>query len=233
MQVIVVDLQRFGYSARTMAHLDPEHERRRMAERYAAMSDEELRDAASAMPSLTDAARAALHAEVARRGLDVAFADFEPARPQGGPIVLRRYLWLHEALLAKSILDSAGVECILADEHTIRMDWFWSLALGEVKLWVREEDADASELLDQDWVESFVVSGVGEYAQPRCPRCESFEVSYRQLLKRLAYFSLSVFWLLSFVPPVTFHESAWRCRTCGYSWEEDGMPASRPLGSGE
>jgi hypothetical protein len=204
-----------------MTQSDSGRERRRLAQRYAGMNDAELREIARNARSLTEAAKAALRAEIARRGLDFTIGDPEPARPPGGPIVLRRYLWLHEALLAQSILDSANIECVLADEHTIRMDWFWSLALGEVKLWVRAEDVpDAAKLLDQDWIESFVVQGVGEYVQPRCPKCGSLNISHRNLLKRLAYFSLLLFWLVSIVPPIALHELGWKCYECGHLWEE-------------
>jgi len=211
-----------------MSHFDSERERRHLAERYAAMSDEELREIENVRLSLTDEARAALQAELVRRELKATVADFEPARPPSGPLVLRRFLWLPEALLAKSILDSAGVECFLADEHTIRMNWFWSLGLGEVKLWVRSKDADAAELLPEHWVESFEVSGVGEYSQPRCPNCSSLEVSYRQLIKPLAYSSLLIFGLLNFVPPIAFREPAWKCRNCGYAWK-GGPEAGDPV----
>jgi len=60
---------------------------------------------------------------------------------------------LPEALLARSILESAGIECFLGDQNIIRMDWFLSNALGGVKLRVREEDvAEADALLGQGWV---------------------------------------------------------------------------------
>jgi len=65
-------------------------------------------------------------------------------------IVLRRFRDMPDAFLFSSILDSAGIECYLADENTIRMDWFWSNFLGRLKLCVRRADADAaSSLLDQ------------------------------------------------------------------------------------
>jgi hypothetical protein len=48
---------------------------------------------------------------------------------------------LPEALLAKSVLDSAGIECFLGDDNLIRMDWLWSNLLGGIKLRVRQEDA--------------------------------------------------------------------------------------------
>jgi hypothetical protein len=54
-----------------------------------------------------------------------------------------------EALILKGVLDSAGIECVLADENTIRMSWHWSDAIGGVKLCVREADAEeASRLLE-------------------------------------------------------------------------------------
>lgn len=211
-----------------MAKWDSEHERQRLAQRYAAMSEAGLREIAADARSLTDEAKAAMRAEIARRGLDIALDESEPEPAPGGPVVLRRYLWLHEALLAKTILDSAGIECTLADEHTIRMDWFWSLALGQVKVRVRAEDADAAELLDQGWIESFMVWDIGEYIQPRCPNCGSFEISQRGLLKRTAYLSLAFFWLLSIVPPIALYDPGWRCQACGHLWEEEAE-ASAPI----
>lgn len=203
-----------------MAKPDSQAERRRLAQRYAGMSDEVLREIAVGVRFLTDEAIAALRAEFARRGLAIAVKNLDVVPPPGGSIVLRRYLWLADALLAKSILDSAGVECFLADEHTIRMNWLWSLAIGEVRLWVRAEDSDAVDLLDQGWVESFAVGGVGEYIQPRCPNCGSLEVSYRNLIKRFAYLTLLLCWLVAIIPPIPLRELAWKCYSCGHLWEE-------------
>ena len=109
------------------------------------MNDGELRKLATEGGSLSEAARESLRAEIARRGLDVAVFDAPIGRSVAPlPIILRRFLFLSDALLAKTILDSAEIECFVADEHTIRMDWLRSLALGQVKLWVRAEDADAA-----------------------------------------------------------------------------------------
>jgi hypothetical protein len=60
-------------------------------------------------------------------------------------------VFVPDALVATSILDSAGIKCFLSDETTIRMDWLWSNALGGVKLWVRQEDVEtAMALLKED-----------------------------------------------------------------------------------
>ena len=130
-------------------------------------------------------------------------------------VVLRRFRDMPDAFLFGSILDSAGVEFYLADENTIRMDWFWSNLLGRIKLCVRSADADAaSSLLDQGVPEKFDVEGVGEYLQPRCPVCQSLEVSFRGLNKAVDYVGA----LLG--GPRPLHCSLWECDACGHQWPE-------------
>ena len=63
------------------------------------------------------------------------------------PVVLRRYRDMPEAFVARSVLEDAGIECVLQDDHVLRMDWFWSNALGGIKLVVRQKDAEESESL--------------------------------------------------------------------------------------
>jgi hypothetical protein len=131
---------------------------------------------------------------------------------------------LSEALLAKSVLDSAGIECFLGDENMVRMDWFWSNLLGGVKLWVREEDAEtASSLLDQNTPDRFDVEGIGEYKQPRCPNCQSFDISFEGLKRTIAYTSafLGV--------PYPFKGHGWKCHSCGHEWPETSeIPKQSP-----
>jgi len=120
-----------------------------------------------------------------------------------------------DAFLFGSILDSAGIECYLADENTIRMDWFWSNLLGRIKLCVRKMDAEtASSLLEQGIPEKFDVDGVGEYQQPRCPMCLSLEVSFQGLNKAVDYTRALV------DGPRPLHRSLWECDACGHQWPE-------------
>ena len=132
-------------------------------------------------------------------------------------IVLRRFRDMPDAFLFSSILDSADIECYLADENTIRMDWFWSNFLGGIKLCVRKMDTEAaSSLLNQNVSEKFEVEGVGEYQQPRCTRCQSLEVSFRGLNKAVDYTRA----LLG--GPRPLHQSLWECDACGHQWPESG-----------
>jgi hypothetical protein len=123
-------------------------------------------------------------------------------------VTLRRFRDLPEALLAKGSLDSAGIQCVLADDNMIRMDWFYSNAIGGIKLLVDSEDAvEAEALLTQPIPENFDVSGVGQYQQPGCPKCGSLDVNFQEL-DPAAYLSMAV------SVPIPFHRRAWRCRSC-------------------
>jgi hypothetical protein len=68
----------------------------------------------------------------------------------GKPVIIRKFRDLPEASIAKSILESAGIECFLSDDNLVRLDWFYSNLIGGIKLLVREEDAEAAiKLLDE------------------------------------------------------------------------------------
>ncbi len=129
--------------------------------------------------------------------------------------VLRRFRDLPDALLFESMLDSVGIECFLADENTIRMDWFWSNLLGGIKLCVRRADADpASSLLRQSVSEKCDLEGGGDYLQPRCPKCESLEISFQGLNKPADYIRAVL------GGPWPLHRSLWQCDSCGQQWPE-------------
>jgi hypothetical protein len=135
-------------------------ERNRLAQFYAALTDGELQQLAGEAGSLTDEAKAALEAEMSRRKLRANAAGEPAAEGKDSAaaneraemrdlLTIRQFRDLPEALLAKSVLDSAGIECFLGDDNLIRMDWLWSNLLGGIKLRVRQEDAIvASRLLE-------------------------------------------------------------------------------------
>jgi hypothetical protein len=130
-------------------------------------------------------------------------------------VILRRYRDLPEAVTVKSILDSEGIDCVLSDENLVRMDWFWSGLLGGIKLWVRRQDVEqAQNLIDQDSPDRFEVEGVGEFTQPRCPQCQSIDISFRELNKRVAFITAY------FGLPIPLKRRGWKCHSCKYSWQD-------------
>ena len=134
-----------------------------MAQKYAAMSDEELQKAAAPAESvgLTVWAFEALREGMRKRGLDWAGKDVQLLQdmvrfiisddPGNRPVVLRRYRDMPAAFVEKSVLDAAGIGCFLQDDNVVRMDWLWSNAMGGIKLMVREKDAErGGRLLHQE-----------------------------------------------------------------------------------
>ena len=133
--------------------IDPVKERQRLTDLYSRMTDAEIQELAEDAASLTDVARQALNDEMASRGLD-------PLQPDAGEpqdevalrqmVTIRSFPDVMQAWLAKSSLESAGIECCLADDNMVRLDWGISIVLGGVKLQVRPEDAEAAiGMLDQ------------------------------------------------------------------------------------
>jgi len=144
-----------------MGRIDPEQERQRLADFYSGQMDGELEKVATQAYELTDLAREALKAEIARRGLGVELVEDAsviakkelPVMPGDPPppeppikdpepdgdhelrnlVTIRKFRDLPEALLAKGSLESAGIEAVLTDENIVRLDWLWSNLMGGIK----------------------------------------------------------------------------------------------------
>ncbi len=139
---------------------------------------------------------------------------------EGDIVTIRKFRDLPEALMAKGSLESAGIQCALVDDNMIRLDWFISNLLGGIKLQVKTEDSEvADKILSQPIPDHLDVSGIGEYEQPRCPKCGSLDVNFQEL-DPTAYLSTVV------GVPIPFHRRAWRCHSCKVEWEDDGEPGT-------
>jgi hypothetical protein len=207
------------------SHLDQQRERQRLAANYAGMTDGELQRLARNAESLTELAWDALEDEMDRRHLEC--SDDLVAEPRQELqirelVTIRQFRDLPEALLAKGSLESAGIECFLADENLVRLDWFISNFIGGIKLKVRALDAaNALKLLDEPILEGLYVQGVGLYEQPRCPQCQSLDVNFQELDRPIAY--VSAFLRV----PLPLQRPAWHCQACDAEWEDDEGDSSK------
>jgi hypothetical protein len=199
---------------------DEQRERRRLADNYAGMTDGELHRLARSAESLTELACDALEDEMDRRHLE--FPDGAAPEPRQEMemrelVTVRQFRDLPEALLAKGSLESAGIECFLADDNLVRLDWFISNFIGGIKLSVRAADAaNAQHLLDEPILEGLYVQGIGLYEQPRCPQCQSLDVNFQELDRPIAYMSAFLH------VPMPVQRTGWRCHACDAEWEDDG-----------
>jgi hypothetical protein len=200
--------------------LNDQRERRRLAATYAGMTDGELQRLARNAESLTEPACDALEDEMDRRHLEFSDdADPEPRQEMEVRelVTIRQFRDLPEALLAKASLESSGIECFLADENLVRLDWFISNFIGGIKLKVRAPDViNAQKVLDEPILEGLYVHGVGLYEQPRCPKCQSLDVNFQELDRPIAY--MSAFLRV----PMPVQRPAWHCQSCDAEWEDDG-----------
>jgi len=205
-----------------MEMMDPKQEKRRLAANYAGMSDGELQQLAQNADSLTEWAWDALEDEMDRRLLKYP----EEAAPEGWQemelqelVTVRQFRDLPEALLAKGCLESVGIGCFLGDDNLVRLDWFISNFIGGIKLKVKAADVeDARQVLDEPILEGLYVQGVGLYEQPRCPKCKSLDVNFKELDRPIAY--MSAFLRV----PLPVQRRAWHCHACDAEWEDDGHP---------
>jgi Putative prokaryotic signal transducing protein len=202
--------------------IDWEKERARLTHLYARMEDGELEKIGANPDSLTAVARHVLGAEMLKRGMKL--PEPPPSRVEvASPVAIQRYRDLPQAAMAQSILESAGIESFLADANLVRMDWFYSNAIGGIKVVVREEDAEeARKILGQQIPESIEVEGSGHYEQPRCPKCGSFDISLDALDNRVRSRSL---WMGMPVRPVV---KGWSCGSCDHHWNDEADSEGPP-----
>jgi hypothetical protein len=188
------------------------------------MSEIELMDLARGYDDLVDEAQAALRAEFARRGLEPPLIEEEEpqAEDDGELVTVARYRDMPEAVVARTVLEEAGIECLLRDENTVRTDWLLSNAIGGMRLQVAAKDeAKARELLTQPTPEQFP-TGSGEFVQPVCPKCGSADVMANDPDRKVMAASMLIKGLP--FPHRRPSEAEWRCLQCDTVWADDGEP---------
>lgn len=191
-------------------------ERERLAVLYASLTDEELIRIGSQFETLTNEAQIVLREEFARRSLDAPELEEPPDTFELQELVtIRTFRDLSDAMMAKSVLDSAGIPCSLKDENMIRMQWIWSNLIGGIRLQVRKGDVEAAEeLLSQEILPTIELENGDVYQQPRCPYCNSLDISFESLNQKVGMASILV------AVPIPFPKNLWKCHACGRDWKD-------------
>ena len=134
---------------------------------------------------------------------------------------IRHYRDLTEAIVARCLLESSGIEANLCDENLVRLNWQISNFIGGIRLQVESEDAsDAIAILDSPIPETIDYGEDFLYAQPRCPNCESLNIDFEGSSRKAALASLYVFAL-----PLPLGSKTWVCKHCGNRWHETEEPS--------
>jgi hypothetical protein len=189
-----------------------------LAQEYARTSESELMELARFYDSLTDLAQTALRAEFAKRHLDPPTLDGEaPSAASPDFVTIHRYRDLSEAIVARSLLESAGIPAYLRDENLVRLEWQISNFIGGIRLQVdRADETTALELLNQPIPDNVPFDDQAEFAQPVCPKCGSMDITFQGSSRGAALASL---YFLSL--PLPLGRETWLCNTCEARWVND------------
>lgn len=202
-----------------MTKIDPKAERQRLTHIYAQMTVEELEKLVKEANGLTDIARSVLQAEIESRGSEVDFEKIPAGEDIDHPklVTIALIRDLDEAMIARGRLASAGIECFIADENLVSLNWFMSNVIGNLRLQVREEDAEsAREILGEPIPEKFSVGdGEEQFEQPRCPKCNSLDIQFEGVNRGIA---LAAAWFINV--PFPLRRNVWKCNDCGVQWQE-------------
>lgn len=188
------------------------------------MSESELEDILSDWHSLIPEARSALAAEFANRGLEFVEppAPVEDTTPEFRDLTtVGRYRDLSEAIVARAVIESAGIFCFLKDENLVRLDWQVSNFIGGIRLQVSTADVEAAkDILSQPIPNEISIPDQPGFMQPRCPRCTSTDISWERQGRKAALASLYLFSL-----PLPRGSESWHCDSCDLRWVEDDNPS--------
>ncbi len=191
------------------------------------MSDDEMLHLGTQYATLTDEAQGLVRSEFSRRNLEIPYSEADAKsqpEPEESITTLRRYRDQAEALLARSVLESAGIECLLLNENTIRNDWLWSNLLGGIRLQVAVSDLEAAEaVLSQPIPAHIALAGEADYEQPQCPHCGSLDVGFNNFDAKVRATSIL---LLGFPLPSPVQKDYWHCENCGTNWIDESEQTS-------
>jgi hypothetical protein len=129
-------------------------------------------------------------------------------------ITLRTFSQPLEAHIVKSKLESEGIDCALADENIVRIDWLWSNAVGGVKLKVHESQVEAA----NEILKSAIATHEPTETGVSCPSCKSGDIYLEPKHRRGI-----LFWAFLVGIPIPFLNKAWICRDCGSVFDKTAV----------
>lgn len=192
-----------------------------VAGRYAQMSDGELMSVARTYDELTEPAQRALREEFSRRSLEPPLVEdgAETGTVGRSMVTVGVYRDLPEAIVARSALEAEDIECFLANENIVRMDWMISNMIGGMRLQVDARDEERARAILAEPIPAHIEFAEGEeFTQPECPFCGSLDIAPEDSDRKVLAASL----LIGLPIPHTKPDAdRWRCFQCGKHWQDD------------
>ena len=134
-------------------------------------------------------------------------------------ITLRTFSSDISAHLLKTRLESEGVDCFILDENIVRLNSFYDLAVGGIRLQVREEDFQRAKELIEEW-EARPYLDEEDHAL-KCPSCQSTAVyaGFKSFKTAAGWLTLAISLLLVVYP--FFTKTVFRCKECGTEFDKN------------
>lgn len=131
-------------------------------------------------------------------------------------ITLQQFSQPTKAYIIKGKLEFEGIECFIADEHLVTLNWLYSNALGGIKLQIRKTDIEkAKEVLARDQKIDSDPKKKKANLEETCSRCGSEDVYFEKYNRKKYFWS----WLLLGIP-IPFLKRKWKCYSCGHEWKK-------------
>ena len=128
--------------------------------------------------------------------------------------LIGRFQYSSEAMIYKGKLESEGIEVFIRDGATIDANPLYSNAVGGVKLYVNNEDADAANLILSQ-ISPFSLDD--NHQLIKCPKCNAEKIEMMTTVKDLKSFLLFVFSaLISIFPYHTKYK--YKCQNCKFEF---------------
>ena len=186
------------------------------------MSELELIELARGYDSLIEEAQAALRAEFAKRNLEPPLIEGPTEISSRTLVTVGSYRDLPHADLARAALESAGISAWIQDDNLVRMDWFYSNAIGGIRLQVDATDAEAaSAILNQPTPSGIEFESGTEFIQPKCPRCGSLDITFSDTSRGASLVTLYLAAL-----PIPSGTPTRVCEACGARWKDTNQSDS-------
>ena len=131
-------------------------------------------------------------------------------------ITIKRFTSIPEALLVKGELESCDIQSFVQDQHLIAMNFWYSQAIGGIKLQVFKSDYDLAQKILSDESKISVDENI---QKDQCPECDSDDVIYDKYKnwKGRGFFSTVTFFLCGL--PLIFKSRYYHCESCSHCWK--------------
>jgi hypothetical protein len=137
-------------------------------------------------------------------------------------ITIATYIGAWEAHLARTKLESEGIFAVVLDDQIASINWFYSNAVGGVRLQVSEADAERAALILEKAAEEEPAtqqeSPVLDSSIPTCPACGSTSIRRERFSPAIALLSFLLFGL-----PFLLNRKRVICVDCNRKWKTSDL----------